>query len=185
MNKHCKYTKYVIRHKWYVFLECLYLWIPFRGLVHDLSKLRLCEWNPYVWFFYGNKENLPKDSLDILCNEKYENDPYYRNWNKMLGSYRTQKTIQDDFDKAWLFHQRANKHHWQWWIVKYDNGGLKCIEMPQVYVKEMVADWRGAGRAITGKDDVIEWYEKNKDKIQLHHNTRKQVEKLVYRSGGK
>lgn len=55
----------------------------------------------------------------------------------------------------------------------------KVLSMPRIYVYEMVADWMGAGRAITGKWDCAAWYKKNRDKIQLHPDTRKLVEQIL------
>jgi hypothetical protein len=43
----------------------------------------------------------------------------------------------------------------------------------------MVADWWGAGRAITGKWDAQNWYERQKGKIILHEMTRRDVEHLL------
>ena len=46
-----------------------------------------------------------------------------------------------------------------------DNDPNYPIPMPEKYAREMVADWAGAGRAITGKWETLEWYEKNQEKI--------------------
>ena len=51
--------------------------------------------------------------------------------------------------------------------------------MPLPLIREMVADWMGAGRAITGRWDITEWYEKNRDAIQLAPDTRATVDLLV------
>jgi len=48
--------------------------------------------------------------------------------------------------------------------------------MPERYIQEMVADWMGAGKAINGKWEVCEWYEKNKRNMILHPDTRMIVE---------
>jgi len=39
--------------------------------------------------------------------------------------------------------------------------------MPEHFVREMIADWCGAGRAITGEWEVLDWYEKNREKMAL------------------
>lgn len=83
------------------------------------------------------------------------------------------------FDAAWLKHQHRNAHHHQHWILRGDHGLTSALEMPKKYVYEMVADWVGAGQAITGKIDVKSWYNKNKHKIELHKESRKLVEKLL------
>ena len=51
--------------------------------------------------------------------------------------------------------------------------------MPLEYIKEMVADWAGAGKAITGSWEVKNWYEKCQDKIQITPKTRMIVEELI------
>ena len=54
-----------------------------------------------------------------------------------------------------------------------------ALPMPDVYRKEMLCDWRGAGRAIKGKDETKEWYLNNKRNIILHPETRAWVEKQL------
>jgi hypothetical protein len=53
------------------------------------------------------------------------------------------------------------------------------LEMPEPYVREMVADWMGAGRAITGKWEVRDWYRRNAHLIQLHPNTERRVSEIL------
>ena len=159
--KHWKYLKYIVRHKWYVFVECCKMGIPFRGMTHDLSKLLPSEWIPYCNYFYA-----PKITMD----QWHDNNP------ALLSIKHTDKYMECEFDFAWLKHQKKNKHHWQWWVLLKDSGDLTAMDMPEKYIKEMIADWRGAGRAITGKDDTKQWYLKNKDKMVLSDFTRKWVE---------
>ncbi len=157
-----KYLKYVLKHKWYVFVECCKLGIPLRGLLHDLSKFLPSEFIPYARYFYGNYP----ETLTV-----YEKTYHWE--------MKTKAAIEQDFDLAWLKHQKRNKHHWQYWILKCDNGDIKVLEMPLKYCKEMLADWRGAGKAINGKDDVKSWYLKNKDNIIIHPEVREFIEKSL------
>ena len=150
--KHFKYLSYVLRHKWFVFVECCKMGIPWQGLVHDLSKFSPTEWFPYVEQFYGNKPS-PRDST---------------------GAYDPSK-IGGAFDYAWLHHQH-HPHHWQWWVLRGDHDVQKVLPMPDKYRKEMLCDWRGAGRA-QGKPDTKAWYLANKDKMVLHLKTRAWIEK--------
>jgi len=143
MNKYIKYLNYVIRHKWYVFLECWKVGIIWQGITHDFSKLLPSEFFPYSIYFYGNGKN------------------------------------DKEFDNAWLLHQKRNPHHWQYWLLYEDEGALKTLDMPLEYRKEMLCDWRGAGKAITGKDNTEKWYEINKNKMLLHRDTRNWVEKNI------
>jgi len=48
------------------------------------------------------------------------------------------------------------------------------LAMPERYVKEMIADWRGAGKAY-GNPDTAGWYLENRDQIQVHYATTKLI----------
>lgn len=58
-----------------------------------------------------------------------------------------------------------------------------ALRMPERLVREMVADWMGAGRAITGRWEVGVWYAANADKMVLHVATRARVEELLVSVG--
>jgi len=79
------------------------------------------------------------------------------------------------FDKAWNYHQKKNKHHHQYWVLREDSGTVKVIEMPSKYWKEMVADWIGAGKA-QGNPDTKKWYLENRGKMILGKDTRLWIE---------
>lgn len=103
----------------------------------------------------------------IPYKEYFYNNPYNR------------KCVEEDFNYAWLYHQHRNPHHWQFWLLKEDSGNLIAMDMPWDIIAEMVADWAGCGYAITGKLEVKEWYNKNKDKMILSDNNRIVVEVLI------
>lgn len=101
------------------------------------------------------------------------------------GKEKTEK-IERDFDFAWLLHQKRNPHHWQYWILREDDGKTKIFEMKKRYLMEMLFDWVGAGRALGAKYDETDrfketriWYYNNMDKMKLHKNTRRQVNILL------
>lgn len=96
------------------------------------------------------------------------------------GQGRT-PAVRAAFDVAWLHHQHRNAHHWQHWLLREDDGSTVALEMPYKLVREMVADWMGAGRAITGKWEVASWYAANAPKIVLHDMTRLEVEAILRR----
>lgn len=153
MNKHFLYLKYVIRHKWFVFLACVDLGIPLQGIVHDLSKFRPSEWFAYVEYFYGDWRKGNKDRQAVAP-----------------------PVIQMNFERAWNHHQKRNPHHWQYWMRLGDDRTILAIEMPLRYAKEMLADWHGAGRAITGRYDTHEWYAGNSSAMILNSHTRTWIE---------
>jgi len=158
--KYWKYLKYVLRHKWYVGIECVRRGLIWRGIMHDMSKFLPSEFIPYANFFYG------------------ENNDIKRGRNA-TGYYKPTDTGDNDFDFAWLLHQKRNRHHWQWWILPEDEDGIKIIKMDDKYRTEMLCDWIGAGKAqghFSPKDDPLQetrnWWNANNHKMQLHEDTR-------------
>jgi len=153
--KYLKNFRYLLIHKWYVFLECLKYRLIWQGIIHDWSKLRPSEFIPYANYFYEGREN-------------YE------------GYYKPSDTGDEAVDRAWLSHQHLNPHHWQYWVLKEDEGDVKALEMPKRYALEMICDWRGAGKAQGNGNNTREWYKKHKDKMILHPNTRKFIEDIIF-----
>lgn len=112
-------------------------------------------------------------------------------WSKMLpsewfpyvesfcGPQPPSEATNEAFINAWRLHHQRNPHHWQHWLVHEDDGPVQVLRMPDDLVREMVADWMGAGRAIHGRWDVVGWYAVNRGNIQLHPDVRAQVERLI------
>jgi len=75
----------VNRHRFKVFKLCCKAGIPFRGLVHDLSKYSPTEFFESVKYYQG--------SYSPIHNCKKENG----------------------YSKAWLHHKGRNKHHHEYW----------------------------------------------------------------------
>ena len=158
MKHYFKYIKYVLKHKWYVFLECCNLGIPLLGIIHDWSKFRPSEFIPYAKHFYG-RDRAKQNKLE-----------------KIAGYDKSKDSDDNVFNKAWLYHIHRNKHHWQYWILTQGENKNIILEMPEKYAKELLADWHGAGKTITGKNNTAEWYLKHKNKFQLHPATQDWIE---------
>lgn len=171
-----KYLYYLLRHRWFVMLACFREGLYWQGLIHDWSKFLLGEFLPYARYFYGEK--LPSI---------YEYHGDHRNFALDSGFYS--ERVEANFNRAWLAHQHRNPHHWQHWVLREDSGATFALPMPHKYRLEMLCDWQGAGRAITGKYDpaspwaeTAAWYEKNKGKMILHDETRAFVESTLARA---
>ena len=83
------------------------------------------------------------------------------------------------FQYAWLHHQNANKHHWQYWVLINDEDGIEALKIPTIYIYEMVSDWGSFAYQKQDGSELIKWYESHKDKMILHEGTRRKVEELV------
>ena len=77
--------KLITKHKWIVFKLCCRVGLPWRGLVHDLSKYSPTEFFESAKYYVGNRSPIPVAR---------ENNQY---------------------SKAWLHHKGRNKHHEQYW----------------------------------------------------------------------
>ena len=156
-----QYLWLTLRHKWFVFLAGLRTKTPlWLLLTHDISKLLpFTELRHYQRQFFGSAD-----------------DP---------GA----------FVGCWLHHQNRNPHHWEYWIPR--TGYNRCtppypdgepIPMPAVYVREMVADWLGAGRAYAGRwPDITHWtwLKDNLSRMQLHPLTRERLDVVLHELGMK
>jgi len=146
------HLKTILIHKYWVFIYCCKLGIPFRGVIHDMSKFSWTEFSESVKYYQGGK----KSPIPVI---KAENG----------------------YSKAWQHHKGRNKHHYEYWTDNYDLG-TTAIEIPEKYVKELVADWMGAGRAYCGKsftvDDEIKWWNNCKDAKFIHPKTKEKIAEL-------
>ena len=167
MKKYFKYLWYVLKHKWYVGIECSKRNLIWRGLVHDNSKLLPSEFIPYANYFYGRNSDIKKG-------------------RDKTGYYKPTDTGDKAFDFAWLLHQKRNKHHWQWWVLPEDEGGVKILEIQEPFLTEMICDWIGAGKAqghFSPKNNPLKetrnWWKANNHKMQLHSKTREILNNIL------
>ena len=89
MEKIWKHFKLITKHKWIVFKLSIKAGIPFRGLVHDLSKYSITEFWESAKYYQGNRS-------PIVFARK-----------------------ENVYSKAWLHHKGRNKHHEEYWYDWY------------------------------------------------------------------
>lgn len=89
MKVYFEYIKYILKHKYYVGVECFKRGLYWQGLIHDLSKFSSKEFVAYM-----NMYTRPK----------------------ITGIKVTQR-VKIDFNKAWLNHIHNNPHHWEYWVL--------------------------------------------------------------------
>ena len=96
------------------------------------------------------------------------------------GNNRSYAVVQN-FKKAWLRHIHNNPHHWQHWILINDEPkeGMVVIDMPYIYVVEMICDWWAFSWKKGDLNEIFSWYEDRKDYMKLSANTRISVEYIL------
>lgn len=114
------------------------------------------------------------DEHDI---SKYDNEEYTAYCNYFYPTEDCSKD-EDEFNKAWLHHQKSNPHHWQYHVVIKDSGKLVPIDMSLEYIMEMLCDWHSFS-AKDPKSTAYDWYSKNKSKMILSKNTKEIIEKYI------
>lgn len=146
-----KYAWLTVKHKWFVFLACAKMDVPFgRALVHDLSKFGPAELPHYGRQFFGDKGD-PQGFARAWLHHQNHNPHHWEYWVTRSG------------------HSRGGAN------------AEGVMPMPETYVREMIADWMGASRAYTGSWDMNEWLSDNLPKMNLHPQTRGTVYALIGR----
>lgn len=117
---------------------------------HDASKNHPEEYDAYDKYFYGNNRN-----------RSYE--------------------VVNNFRLAWLHHIHNNPHHWQHWVLINDEPGegMIVLDMPDVYIVEMICDWWAFSWKKGNLTEIFKWYDEHKDYMKLSDKTRKTVEAIL------
>lgn len=162
MNKHLKYLRYVLVHKWFVFLYCCRFGIPWRGIKHDLSKFRPSEWFGMVEYYYTDRRQTDWFTLTAK----------YGIWEAAPWG----ADVDDMYKIACKRHFNRNDHHWEHW-ASLDGKRPFSVGMPLAARKEMIADWLSFAR--TRNSDPWAEYEKRKANIILRPEDREWVEEQL------
>lgn len=140
----------------------------------------------YYVFKYSCKLGIPvqgflHDMSKFSPTEFWESVKYYQGTRSPIDACKEQ----NGYSMCWLHHKGRNKHHYQYWIDGIDQGGIP-IKMPIKYVKELLADFLGAGRAYCGKDftyhQEVLWWEnkkKNNPNMLMHKETMQIIDRFM------
>ena len=145
-----KHLWYLVRHKWFVMIECFKVGLIWRGIIHDLDKFRL------EYFIAYNKYQKRKIFKAQQPEELYP------------------KTGDRGINKEILKHRKISPHHWQY----YCYGRSEPLAIPDKYIKEMICDWKGAAKA-RGRNDLRGWYLEARDSMILDKQTRWKLDKIM------
>ena len=146
----------ITQHKFLVMRYCFQVGLYRQGLLHDLSKYSPEEFWTGMRFYQGTRSPNAAE-------------------RELFG-----------FSKAWLHHKGRNKHHFEYWIDVSVNkeAGLVGNRRPMLFVIEMVMDRIAACRVYKGKEytDSAPWeyYEKTRQFITIHPETRALLERLLW-----
>lgn len=136
----------------------------------------------YIGSLNYNTNDLSK--IDEVINShdksKWSEEEYPAYDKYFYGGNRSHKVV-NDFNYAWLHHIHANPHHWQHWVLIHDdpNEPTTVLEMPDVYILEMICDWWTFSWNKGNLTEIFSWYDNHKDHILFHNKTRIKVEQIL------
>lgn len=144
----------ITRHRHKVMQNCFKAGIPWRGLMHDLSKYSPTEFLQGAKYYTGTRS--PNEG------EREE-----------FG-----------FSKAWMHHKGRNRHHFEYWTDYNPKTKLvQPIKMPLVFVIEMFCDRVAASKIYQGKNytdrSALDYFMRSIDTRRIHPETSDFLEKLL------
>lgn len=160
-----EYTRYITKHRNNVISA--FRWLEehmpclFEGM--DAEEIKKVEHNICM-----SHDHSKKDKEEYIPYDEY-----------FYGKGEKSKEAIDNFNEAWLTHIHRNPHHWQYWVLVGDNGSLKPLPMPEVYILEMLCDWWSFAWSKGDLNEIFNWYRKNKHKMLMHNITRNTVEHIL------
>lgn len=137
-----KHTILVMRHKWYVFIFCCKIGMPFRGFMHDWSKFSPTEF--------------------------FESIKYYKGTYSPI----TECKRQTGYSKAWLHHKGRNKHHPEYWYDEHATNSTPIIPykyVAEMICDKLSACKIYSGKNWTLSSE-LEYWKKEKLKTKLNEN---------------
>ncbi len=146
MKKFFGHLSTVLRHKWKVFVHCCKAGIPWRGIMHDMSKFSPTEFVPGVRFFLGTRS--PNEA----------------------------ERARYGFSAAWVHHKGRNRHHFEYWTdYNPETKVIAPVKMPVRFVKEMFCDRIAASKIYQGENyseqHPIKYFENGKGRRMIHPET--------------
>lgn len=157
-----EYDDYLKRHKYNV--RKAFEWLR-DNLSHVTNDIPDLEWQIVT---NHDQSKTTTDEYDAY-------DAYFYGNNPSHG-------VVKDFKKAWLLHIHRNPHHWQYWILINDDPGegMTILDMPDLYIVEMICDWWSFSWVSGNLTDIFRWYADHSENMKLSPRTRTKVEGILH-----
>lgn len=141
-----RHFRTITKHRHKVISHCFRVGIPWRGLMHDLSKYAPTEFLEGARCYQGTRSP----------NEK------------------ARETV--GHSKAWLHHQGRNRHHFEYWYdYSSATHRREPVKMPLIFVLEMFCDRVAASKIYQGKNYTdrhpLDYFLKAKGRRVIHPDT--------------
>ena len=121
------------------------------------------------------------EAIESHDTSKWGTLEFYPYAEYFYGNNRNSDKVKEEFNFAWLHHQHRNTHHWQFWVLINDDEGIVPLPMDDIALIEMICDHWSFSWKTGNLYEIFDWYEKHKDKMILHDNTRAKYENILDR----
>ena len=146
-----KHFKLITYHKWIVFKLCCKVGIPWRGLVHDLSKYSITEFWSSCKYYVGTHSPITEEKKDR------------------------------GYSEAWLHHKGRNKHHTEYWVDHLAPNPTPIIPYKyavEMVCDKLAAGIAYQGKKWT-QDYQLNYWKVEKDKFEINPKTEKFITEVM------
>ena len=137
----------ITRHRWLVFKLCCRIGLPWRGLLHDLSKYSPTEFLESIRYYEGTR-------------------------SPIMGAKE-----EKGYSKAWLHHKGRNKHHSEYWIdlnAPQKAPIMPYKYLAEMLCDKLAAGLIYQGKNWT-KGYQLEYWKKEREKVLINENIKELV----------
>ena len=143
----------ILKHKYWVFYYCCKAGIPWRGLIHDMSKFSPIEF--------------------------WESVRYYQGSSSPIDACKKDKGV----SKAWMHHKGRNSHHYEYWQDNFDNGGypvkMPYKETVEMLCDYLGAGRAYMGKNFSYEAEYEWWTKKCEKPIAMHPETKQFIQRTL------
>lgn len=142
-----KHIKLVMKHKWYVFVFCCKIGMPYRGFMHDWSKFSPTEFFESIKYYKGSYSPI------TACKK------------------------QNGYSKAWLHHKGRNKHHPEYWYDEGAPEHTPIMPykyVAEMICDKLSANKVYTGKNWTNSSE-LEYWNKEKTKTKINKNVEEML----------
>ena len=155
-----KHLKTIIRHKYYVAIECFKIGLYWQGLVHDLSKFTPIEFFISAKYFTGKSSPIDKER------------------------------IEKGYSVAWLNHKAKNKHHFHYWIDIDKGKCVACDMPDKYILEmacDFIGAGKAYNNVTANTGEPLKYYREKIDKEFISERTKIKFENILinYSNTGK
>lgn len=137
-----KHFNKICKHKYWVGYYCFKMGIPWRGIMHDMSKFSPVEF--------------------------FESVKYYQGTSSPIDACKKDK----GWSKAWQHHKGRNDHHYEYWMDDFDHGGKPLVMpfecALEMFCDYLGAGRAYSGEKFTYESEFNWWINKKSNPLAMH-----------------